>query len=151
MSHYQLAEINIARMKGVTINDPIMQEFNDNLDTVNAIAENSPGFIWRFKDENNNATSANPYNDLQVIINISVWASIEELEVFMYKTIHSDFLKRRKDWFHKFGKVYTAMWWTPAGVYPTVEQAVAKLDHLQVNGASQEVFDFKHKFPAPTS
>ena len=47
MSEYQIAEINVARMKGININDPIMKEFVDNLDKVNALAESSPGFVWR--------------------------------------------------------------------------------------------------------
>lgn len=91
MNKYHLAEINIARMKGVNIDNHIMKEFVDNLAIVNGIAESSPGFVWRLKDENNNATSLNPYDDEQVIINVSVWERIEDLENFMYKTFHSEF------------------------------------------------------------
>ncbi len=146
---FQLAEINIARMKGVNINDPIMQEFVENLERVNSIAEASEGFVWRLKDENNNATSMNPYDDEQVIINVSVWESFETLEHFMYQTIHSEFLKRRKEWFQNFGTAHTAMWWIPAGKFPTIKEAVDQLDYLQKNGASEKVFDFRNKFPAP--
>jgi hypothetical protein len=149
MNNYQLAQINIARMKGVDIHDPIMKEFVENLDKVNALAECSEGFVWRLKDEANNATSLNPYNDEQVIINVSVWESIEALEHFVYKTFHTDFLKRKKEWFQTFGKAYTAMWWIPSGQFPTVQQAVNKLDYLQKNGASEIVFDFRKKFPKP--
>jgi hypothetical protein len=150
MRTYHLAEINIARMKGVDINDPIMKEFVENLDAVNQIAEKSEGFVWRLKDENNNATSLNPYDDEQIIINVSVWKSMETLEEFMYRTFHAEFLKRRKDWFTSFGKAHTAMWWIPAGHLPTLEEAVGKLDLLQKNGASQDSFDFRNKFPAPS-
>jgi hypothetical protein len=146
---FQIAEINIARMKGVDINDPVMKEFVDNLDKVNAVAENSEGFVWRLKDDNNNATAINPYNDEQVIINVSVWESIETLEDFMYKTFHSEFLRRRKEWFQAFGKVTTAMWWVPEGKFPTIEEAVQKLADLQQNGPSAAVFDFKKKFLRP--
>jgi len=149
MKDYQLAEINVARMKGVNIDDPIMQEFVDNLDRVNELAENSEGFVWRLQDDNNDATSFNPYNDEQIIINVSVWDSIETLQSFVFKTFHSDFLKRRKEWFHTYGKVHTAMWWIPAGQFPTVEDAVKKLDDLQKNGPSQEVFNFRNKFSKP--
>ena len=149
MQQHNIAEINIAKIKGVDINDPIMKEFVDNLDGVNDIAESSNGFVWRLKDESNNATNINPYNDEQIIINISVWESIEALENYMYKTFHSNFLKRRKEWFHSFGKVSTAMWWMPKGQVPTIEEAVEKLDYLQKNGSSELVFDFKNKFPAP--
>ena len=150
MEKYHLAEINIARMKGVDINDPIMKEFVENLDAVNQIAEKSEGFVWRLKDENNNATSLNPYDDEQIIINVSVWKSLETLEEFMYRTFHAEFLKRRKDWFTSFGKAHTAMWWIPAGHLPSLEEAVGKLDLLQKNGSSQDSFDFRNKFPAPS-
>ena len=148
MNDYQIAEINIARMNGVNINDPIMKEFVDNLDAVNEVAENSAGFVWRLKD-GDNATNLNPYNDEQIIVNVSVWESIEALEHFMYKTFHSEFLKRRKEWFQRFGKVYTAMWWIPVGEFPTLQQAVDNLDYLEKHGATDKVFDFKMKFPKP--
>ena len=143
MIDYQLAQINIARMKGVNIDDPIMKEFVDNLDHINQIAEQSDGFIWRLKDEENNATAFNPYNDEQVIINISVWQDFETFRNFIFKSKHIEYMKRRKEWFQSFGKAYTCMWWITAGAYPTIEQGVQKLDDLQKNGSSSQVFDFK--------
>lgn len=151
MKKYHLAEINIAKIKGVDINDPIMKEFVDNLDKVNEIAEKAPGFVWRLKGENNNATNLNPYNDEQIIINVSVWESMETLEDFMYKTFHSEFLKRRKEWFVTYGKAHTAMWWIPEGHIPTLKEATDKLDDLQKNGASVDSFDFRIKFSAPST
>lgn len=149
MEKFQLAQINIGRIKGVTIEDPVMKEFVDNLDRVNQLAESSKGFVWRLKDENNNATHINPYNDEQVIINISVWETIEDLETFVYKTFHTDFLRRRKEWFQTYGSAYFAMWWIPVGHFPGITEATEKLDYLQRNGASAFVFDFKNKFPHP--
>ena len=149
-NNYQVAEINVARMQGVNIDDPIMKEFVDNLDNVNDLAEKSEGFVWRLQDDNNDATSFNPYDDEQVIINVSVWETIELLEHFIFKTFHTDFLKRRKEWFQSYGKVYTAMWWVPQGAFPTVKEAVEKLDYLQEHGPSELVFNFRKKFPKPT-
>ncbi|MDB5013167.1 MAG: hypothetical protein JWQ25_1369 [Daejeonella sp.] len=149
MSDFHIAEINIAKMKGLDINDPIMKEFVDNLGKVNDIAEASEGFVWRLKDDSYNATSFNPYNDEQIIINISVWETIETLEHYMYKTFHSDFLRRRKEWFQAHGKASTAMWWIPAGQIPTLEEAIEKLDYLQIHGVSEKVFDLRNKFPKP--
>jgi len=146
---YQIAEINVARMKGVNINDPIMKEFVDNLDCVNYLAEQSDGFIWRLQGENNDATSFNPYDDEQVLINISVWESVESLHDYVFKTFHSDFLKRRKEWFQSYGKIHTAMWWVKEGEYPNIQDAVTKLDELQKNGPSELVFNFKKVFPKP--
>jgi hypothetical protein len=149
VSEYELAQINVARMKGLNINDPIMKEFVDNLNVVNSLAEQSAGFVWRLIDENENATSLNPYNDEQVIVNISVWASIEDLEHFVYKTFHTDFIKRRKEWFYKYGQAHTAMWWIDKGDYPTIIEATKKLTELESNGPNSAVFNFKKKYPKP--
>lgn len=146
---YHLAQINVARIKGVSIEDPIMKEFVDNLDRVNKVAENTEGFVWRLKDEGNNATSFNPYNDEQVIINISVWETIEALEHFVYQTLHTDFLKRRKEWFTKYGKANMAMWWIPKGMFPSIEDSVERLDLLQNQGPSMHAFDFRKRFNPP--
>lgn len=136
-------------MVGVTIEDPVMQEFVDNLDRINTVAENSPGFVWRLKDESNNASSFNPYNDEQVIINLSVWTDIQALEQFTYKTVHTDFLKRRKEWFSKYGKAHFALWWIETGNYPSLEEAVERLAYLQAHGATERAFTFRKTFPAP--
>jgi len=148
---YQLAQINVARMIGVNIDDPVMKEFVCNLDKVNELAENSNGFIWRLKDESNNASNFNPFNDEQIIINISVWQDIESLENFTYKTFHTDFLKRRKEWFNKYGKVHFALWWIEEGEYPSIDNAIERLEVLQSNGATEKAFNFKNKFTKPQS
>jgi len=150
MGDFQIAQINIARMKGVNIDDPIMKEFTDNLDRVNEIAESSKGFVWRLKDDSNNATSINPYNDVQVLINISVWESIEALEEYTYNTFHTEYLRRRKEWFNSFGKATYAIWWISAGNHPTIEEAMDRLDYLQKNGPTPQAFDFKKRFMPTT-
>ncbi|WP_190809848.1 DUF3291 domain-containing protein [Flagellimonas sp. S3867] len=147
--NYNIAQINVARMIGVNIEDPVMKEFVDNLDKVNQLAENSEGFVWRLKDESNNAASFNPFNDEQVIINISVWKNITSLENFIYQTFHTEFLKRRKEWFNKYGKTHFALWWTREVDFPTIEESIDRLEHLQINGPSERAFNFKVKFPSP--
>lgn len=146
---YQLAQINVARMRGVTINDRIMQEFVENSEQVNRLAESSKGFIWRLKDESNNSISFNPFNDEQVIINLSVWEDIESLEYFTYKTFHTEFIKRRKEWFQKYGKAHYALWWIKKNEFPDLTESINKLELLQTHGPSQDAFTFKTKYPYP--
>jgi hypothetical protein len=151
MAEYHLAQINVARIKGVDINDPVMIEFVENLDHINALAESAPGFVWRLKDDSNNATSLNPFGDAQVIINISVWEDVPALEDYVFNTPHREFLKRRREWFHKYGKASMALWWIPAGEIPSMEKAIEQLDHLKQNGATERVFDFRQRFPPPAN
>lgn len=148
---YQLAQINVGKMKGVDIDDPIMKEFVDNLDYVNGLAEQHPGFVWRLQDDENNATSFNPYNNVSIIINISVWKDVATLKSFVYNSPHFEFVKRRREWFEKFATHHFAMWWIESGRFPTVEEATEKLKLLEANGNAPEVFDFRQTFPPPDS
>ena len=143
---YQLAQINIGRMLGDNIDDPIMKDFVDNLDRINKLAESSPGFVWRLKDDSNNATGFSPYKDDRMIINMSVWEDIESLEAFTYRTVHTDFLKRKKEWFEKLGRPHLALWWVEKGHRPTIEEAIEKINYLEENGPSEQVFSFRKKF-----
>ncbi len=149
MTEYHLAQINIARMKGTNIDDPMMKEFVDNLEPINSLAEKSEGFVWRLKDDSNNATHLNPYDNEQIIVNYSIWKDVKSLENFVFRTMHAEFLRRRKEWFQKLEQPSTAMWWVPKGTVPTLAEAVDKLDQLQKNGASERIFDFKNKYSPP--
>ena len=136
-------------MRGVNLDDPIMKDFKDNLDRVNELAEASKGFVWRLKDDSNNAASFDPYDDEQIIVNVSVWETVAALENFTYRTFHSGFIRRKKEWFEKFGKAYFALWWIPAGEIPTIQQCISRLALLQEYGPSEDAFTFKHAFPPP--
>lgn len=146
---WHLAQINIGRIAGVTINDPVMQTFVAQLDEVNALAETSTGFVWRLKDEHNNATAFNPYGDDRIIINMSVWERMEDLIAFIYTGRHAEVLKNRKEWFVQFGQPATACWYVPFGHRPSIEEAVERLAHLQANGPTQYAFDLRKKFAKP--
>jgi hypothetical protein len=138
-----LAQINVAKMVGTTINDPVMEKFVAQLDEVNALAESSPGFVWRLKDETNNATNINPFGDERIIVNMSVWESLEHLKQFVYRGGHAEVLRQKRDWFVNFDKPYTALWHVPLGVYPTVGDAIKRLQSLEQNGPTDYAFDFK--------
>jgi hypothetical protein len=139
---FQLAEINIAKAKG-PMDAEVMKVFSDNLEPINQIAESSPGFVWRLKDDSGNATGIQPYDDPDMIINLSVWESIETLKAFMFKTHHIDFLKRKKEWFNDMSEANYALWWVPLGHQPDIEEAKSRLLHLQKNGESKQAFSFK--------
>ncbi|MBL7818442.1 MAG: DUF3291 domain-containing protein [Saprospiraceae bacterium] len=146
MKKFHLAQLNIARMVGVDINDPVMADFVAQIDEVNAIAESFEGFVWRLKDDSGNATAFNPFDDVKLIVNMSVWDSIESLEKFVFNGRHLDVMKRRRNWFERFGKAYMVLWWIPEGHQPTLEEAQERLQHLQENGVSAYAFDFRNKF-----
>lgn len=147
-SDYHLAQINIAKMKA-PLNDPIMAEFANALDEVNVVAEKSPGFIWRLKTASGNATELQAYADPTILVNISVWQSVEQLKTYVYRSLHSDFFVRRRKWFKKYQGEHFAMWWIHAGHLPTVEEGKAKLEHLELHGDTPECFTFGKPYSSP--
>ncbi|MEO1148243.1 MAG: DUF3291 domain-containing protein [Cyanobacteria bacterium J06638_22] len=144
---YYLAQINIARMRA-SLDDPIMAEFANALDDVNAVAEQSPGFVWRLQTPSGNATSIQAYSDPQILVNLSVWQSVEQLKTYVYKSLHGDFFARRRSWFEKYSGEHFGMWWVPVGHLPTVEEGKAKLAYLEQHGDSPECFTFAKPYPS---
>ncbi len=147
-SKYHLAQVNIARMLA-PLDDPIMAEFVASLSRINALADNSPGFVWRFQTEEGDATQLRPYDDNQIIVNFSVWETMEDLKNYVYKSAHAEVMRRRQQWFEKFTGMYMVLWWVEAGHLPTVLEAKARLDYLDKYGVSEQAFTFKQPYPAP--
>ena len=149
MSGYQLAQVNIARPLA-PIGSATMQDFVDNLDPVNAVADASPGFVWRLQTSEGNATSLHVFGDPNLLINMSVWESVEALRDFVQRSdAHRIVLGRRKEWFRPMAEAYTALWWVPAGHLPTIDEAEQRLTHLRAHGPTAIAFTFRDAFPPP--
>ncbi len=145
---YQLAQLNIARMLA-PLTDPMMAGFVGQLATINALADSSPGFVWRLQTEEGDATALRPYEDDYILVNLSVWSSVADLTAFVYKSGHRGVLQQRSQWFERFDGPYLALWWVPAGHIPSVEEAKERLDFLRTHGETPYAFSFKKLFPAP--
>ena len=148
MSDYHLAQINIARMLA-SIEDPIMSDFVAQLPPINALADESPGFVWRLQSESGDATSIKAYDDGMIIINLTVWEDVDSLREYVYKSAHHGVLRERKRWFEKFDGPYYAMWWIPAGHLPDAQEGQERLEHLREHGDTDYAFSFKYVFPKP--
>ena len=145
---YQLAQVNIARMLA-PLTDPLMAGFVAQLDAINALADSSPGFIWRLQTPEGNATAVRPYEDDLILVNLSLWASLTDLSAFVYKSRHRQVLQQRPQWFQRFDGPYLALWWVPSGHIPSVEEAKERLAYLCAHGETPYAFSFKKPFPAP--
>jgi hypothetical protein len=143
---YHLAQVNIGRILGA-MDSPIMKEFRDNLDRINALAESSPGFVWRLTgDDSNDATSIHVYEDPYLLINMSVWENIDALFSYVYKSAHTPYVSRRKEWFERMTIPMLTLWWIPAGHIPTPAEAKLKLELLDQQVATPNAFTFKQRF-----
>jgi hypothetical protein len=149
VSAHHLAQVNVARLLA-PIDAPEIAEFVAALDPVNARADAAEGFVWRLKTEEGNATAVHAFDDPLVIVNLTVWESIEALEAFAYRDgAHAAVLRRRREWFERPVEAHTALWWVPAGTRPTVVDAVARLAHLRENGPTATAFTFRERFASP--
>ena len=147
MSDYQLAQLNIATMKE-TLDSPRMADFVANLDRINALAENSTGFVWRFQTVEGDATAARPMGE-ETLVNISVWTDVDSLNKYVYGSAHVEIMRRRKEWFERMREAYFVLWWVHKGHRPTVEEAIEKLELLRKNGPTIEAFTFRQSFAQP--
>lgn len=150
MSHH-LAQCNIGRVLH-PLDHPALAEFVAALEPINAIAETSPGFVWRLKDEGGQSSSYVdiPGNDDPLlIINYSIWEDVETLKHFMHKTGHMAYLRRRREWFEKSELPTSAAWWEPIGSIPDVGEAYRRVLHLQEHGPTESAFPVSKPWPKP--
>ncbi len=147
--NFHLAQINIARLIA-PIDDPKIAEFVAQLAPINAVADAAPGFVWRLQSASGNATDIVYSDDPFIIVNMSVWESVEALRNYVYSSEHIQVFRDRAKWFEKMEKPHYCLWWIPAGHIPAVSEGRERLEHYQQHGPTPHAFWFSRHFPAPT-
>ena len=145
---WHLAQINVGRLAAPP-GDPQVQGFFDALDRINALADASPGFVWRLQGDGGNATDIQVTPDPLFILNMSVWTDADSLFDFVYRSAHTPVMARRRDYFGRYDGAYQALWWVPAGSIPTINDGLSRLWYLDGFGPSAHAFTFKARYPAP--
>jgi Domain of unknown function (DUF3291) len=148
MSRYHLAQLNVGIIRA-PLDSPVMADFVGNLDRINALAESSPGFVWRLQTDEGNATALRPTDDENLLVNMSVWEDAESLSRFVFKSSHVEIMRRRAEWFQRMADAYLVLWWVPSGHRPTIEEALARLAILRASGPTPDAFNFRTAFPPP--
>jgi heme-degrading monooxygenase HmoA len=152
MSHrFHLAQFNIARALA-PLDDPLLADFVAQIDAMNAAAETSPGFIWRLKGEGGVSSSfVRAYADPNMLVNLTVWETVEALHAYTYRSGHAGVFRQRKHWFEPSEKAAVVLWWLPIGQIPSLSEACARLDYLWEHGATTYAFTFRQPFPPPVA
>ena len=148
MSQYELAQLNIGIIKA-PMDSPVMAEFAANLGRINALAEQSPGFVWRLQTEDGDATGIRPFETDNLLVNMSVWRDVASLSQYVYSSAHVAIMRRRREWFERMQEIYLVLWWVRTGHRPSVDEAIAKLEVLRCKGPSPEAFTFRQVFAPP--
>jgi hypothetical protein len=147
MAAHHLAQVNVATVRA-SLGSPELAGFVAQLEPINALADHSPGFVWRLQTEDGDATAIRPFDDERIMVNLSVWESLAALRTFVYASRHLEVMRHRREWFHRMD-AYLALWWVPAGTIPTVAQAKDRLQLLAGHGPGPDAFTFRVSFPAP--
>lgn len=144
MPKYHLAQLNIAKLK-YRLGDPELADFVARLEDINALADESPGFVWRLQTEDGDATAIDFFGP-DYLVNMSLWQDVESLRDYAFRSAHKDLLARRHEWFDRMGEAYAVLWWVPAGSIPSIEEAGERLDSLRAEGPNPRAFTFKRIF-----
>ena len=147
MSRFHLAQVNIGRLLA-PIDSPPLADFVANLEAINRLAEQTPGFVWRLQSDAGDATAFSMFDEF-TIPNLTVWTDVQSLHAYVYKSAHIDVMKRRKEWFAPMKVAFMALWWIPAGHIPSLAEAEQKLLLLREQGPTPDAFTFRQHFPAP--
>jgi Domain of unknown function (DUF3291) len=148
MSAYELAQLNIGIIRG-PMDSPVMAEFAANLARINALADAAPGFVWRLQTEAGDATAIRPFDNPNMLLNMSVWRDLESLRQYVYASAHVAIMRRRREWFECMGEAYLVLWWVPRGHRPSIAEALERLAALRERGAHRAAFTFREHYPPP--
>lgn len=146
MIEHHLAQLNIAKMK-FALESPELADFVARLEDINALADESPGFVWRLQSDEGDATAIDHFGP-DYLVNMSVWEDVDSLHGYVYRSAHNEVMAQRKQWFDRMLEAYSVLWWIPVGTVPTIAQADERLQCLRLNGPTAEAFTFKQIFAA---
>lgn len=149
MSGYHVAQLNVGLARAAT-DSPVMADFMAGIEPVNALADAEPGFVWRLQDGDGPGATALRPRGPDFMVNMSVWESLEALRDFVYRNgLHLDFMRRRREWFHRMAQDHLVLWWVPAGHIPSLDEGLSRLDLLRDKGPSAQAFTFRDPYHAP--
>ena len=148
MPGYELAQLNIGIIKGA-MDSPVMADFAAGLARINALAERSPGYIWRLQTEEGDATAIRPFENENLLVNMSVWRDVDALRRYVYHSEHVELMRRRREFFERMPQAFLVLWWVPSGHRPDITEAMTRLAMLRERGAGPLAFTFREPWPAP--
>ena len=149
MSHYHLAQLNIANAVA-SMDSPTMAGFIARLDEIHDLADNAKGFVWRWESGSIDSSVVDVFGDPNLLVNLTLWESLDSLKHFVYKTVHIELIRDREAWFDKMSEMHQVAWWAPKGQIPSVAEAKQKLDQLRAEGPTQAAFTMARPFPKPS-
>lgn len=139
-SAYHLVHANLALARA-SLDDPLMAGFTNYLDEIDALAQSSTGFIAQpeMPDE------GQVYGG-NLLLNVSIWETVEELETFTYHSRHKSLLDRRQKWFYRRDYPAYVLYWASKAITVTEREIHRRFEQLHADGPTPLAFTFEKRF-----
>ncbi|RKS80055.1 uncharacterized protein DUF3291 [Motilibacter peucedani] len=139
-----LAQVNVSRLIA-PMSSERLAGFVAAAGPVEAEGRSAPGFVWRTAAEVPPGMRTHPFawdlgDSAGLVVNLSVWESLEALDRFVHSGQHLDALRQRRCWFSRHPEATSALWWVPEGHRPRMAEAAERLRHLRAHGPSAYAF-----------
>lgn len=140
-----LAQANLAVLRW-PIDDPKMAGFVEQIEPVNGLAEQSEGFVWRYRDSYVAREVGPPWNDPLLFFNMSVWQDLASLLAFVRSPLHVEVMRNRAQWVTPVAEPSLVLWPIEATRQPTVEDAMEAFASLARKGDTVTAFTIDSEF-----
>jgi hypothetical protein len=149
----QLAQVNVSRLLA-PLSSPRLAGFVAASAPVEAAGAAAPGFVWRTHAEVPRGARTHPFawdlgDSAGLVVNLSVWDSLEALDRFVHADPHRAALRQRRAWFAPHPEAASVLWWVPEGHRPRLTEAEERLRHLRMHGPTTYAFTAAHPSPPP--
>lgn len=141
MSAMHVAQFNVVRFK-FPPGHVALRTFEENVARINAIAEASPGFVWRYVEAGTRDVEFVQFVDGSFLGALSVWESIEALKAFVYGKAHLEMMRRKAEWMSNMAERSYVLWHVERGIQPRPEEGWKRLVHFRENSDSAMSFSF---------
>ena len=75
---------------------------------------------------------------------LTVWEDHETPGAFVHQTLHKSLIDPKAEWFEALEDRQFVMWWILIGHTLTLEEALARLAHLQEHGETEHAFGWSY-------
>lgn len=137
---YHLVHANVAVARA-PLDHPMMAGFIEQVDRINDAAQASPGFVAQptLPDEGEVFRG-------RMLLNLSIWESVGDLDRFTHQGLHALALERRKEWFEQSDRPNYVLFWVPAGHIPSEWEVKQRIEHLTKHDSTPFAFTFQQSF-----
>ena len=138
-----IAQMNWGRML-FPLDHPRMADFSESLDGTYGLADKHQSFIWRIRDDDAAMQLQALGFDNKLSATVSVWETERALREYTFKSLHGQFIDRKREWFEDVEGPQLVIWKVDPDAQPTFGEAFERLEILKANGPSSAAYSWTY-------